>query len=238
MHSLPVDSIGQMGCLDPPFLQWQVLLLSRLTPIRYSGMYVRGRHRESRVKWKHQADLSINFALQVTVFTFIKEAERAPSRLTMSLQSSIDQWHVIVQKKKHPHFSSLHDANQQKLNTVLTTQRAPPPSPPNPTPTKNSKNPGSSPNKTPIAPSSIVTITSTPSFPIGNTNPCGHPPSVACTRFIAAGFPVTTPGIPANSTSFPKKTPTYSPRNSTPASDPTPPPTATRPPPLQAARRA
>lgn len=156
MHSLPVDSIGQMGCLDPPFLQWQVLLLSRLTPIRYSGMYVRGRHRESRVKWKHQADLSINFALQVTVFTFIKEAERAPSRppsrLTMSLQSSIDQWHVIVQKKKHPHFSSLHDANQQKLNTVLTTQRAPPPLTTPPSPPKIPKTPAPPPTKPPSPP--------------------------------------------------------------------------------------
>lgn len=236
MHSLPVDSIGQMGCLDPPFLQWQVLLLSRLTPIRYSGMYVRGRHRESRVKWKHQADLSINFALQVTVFTFI-EAERAPSRLTMSLQSSTDQWHVIVQKKSI-HISILYMTRiNKKLNTVLTTQR-PPPLTTQPNPHQKFQNPRLLPQQNPHRPLLHRHHNLYPLLPHRQHQPMRTPPKRRLHPPHRRRLPRHHPRHPRKLDILPQKTPTYSPRNSTPASDPTPPPTATRPPPLQAARRA
>lgn len=79
------------------FLQRQVLLLSRFAPIRYSGIYVEGTgHRQS----KESISLicpSISLSRQ-PYFTSIKEPEGAASRLTMSLQSSTDQWHVIVQQ--------------------------------------------------------------------------------------------------------------------------------------------
>lgn len=123
-------------------------------------------------------------------------------------------------KSIHISFSSLTPIHQPtKYNIVLTTpkntkkdeqtkRQTPPPSPSNPhhKPQKRRLLPQQNPHRPLLhRHHHLHPSLPTPSLPIGSTNPCGHPPNVACTRLIAAGTPTpTTPGIPGNSTFLPK----------------------------------